>query len=352
MKVEKLMHTAFIDTAAATSVPAADIAEPVLTVENLKTYFRSPQGLARVVDDVSFSVQQGRTLAIVGESGSGKTMLSRSIMGLVPEPPGIRAGGRVMFDGKDLRALPERELRKLRGRAMSMVFQDPMTSLNPLMRIEDQIVEVLRWHLRMSRQDAQKRALELLQLVGVPSPERRLKEYPHQLSGGLRQRVMIAIGIACKPKLLLADEPTTALDVSIQEQILRLLKSYQRENSMAMIYISHDLGTVAGIADDIAVMYAGRIVEHGPARQVLNAPRMRYTQALLRSISRLDAPSHSRLEVIAGRPPALTDLPEGCAFAPRCKHAQAKCMNARPSLAGAGHAFACWYPADAKEATL
>ena len=274
-------------------------------------------------------------------------MLARSIMGLVPEPPGIRAGGRVLFDGKDLIALSEREMSRIRGRDVAMVFQDPMTSLNPVLRIGEQIAEVVRHHLGMDRAAARARALELLTAVGIPMPERRLDEYPHQLSGGLRQRVVIAIALACRPRLLIADEPTTALDVSIQAQILRLLKRYQRENEMAMIFVSHDLGTVAGIADDIAVMYAGRIVEYGPVGQVLNAPRMPYTEALLRSIPRLDAPSHGRLDAIRGRPPLLTALPEGCAFQARCPYAQPRCATERPSLSGAPHAFACWFPCSA-----
>ena len=320
---------------------------PLLVVEGLCTHLKTPQGLARVVDQVSFSLARKRVLAVVGESGSGKSMLARSIMGLVPEPPGIRAGGRVLFDGKDLIALSEREMSRIRGRDVAMVFQDPMPSLNPVLRIGEQIAEVVRHHLGMDRAAARARALELLTAVGIPMPERRLDEYPHQLSGGLRQRVVIAIALACRPRLLIADEPTTALDVSIQAQILRLLKRYQRENEMAMIFVSHDLGTVAGIADDIAVMYAGRIVEYGPVGQVLNAPRMPYTEALLRSIPRLDAPSHGRLDAIRGRPPLLTALPEGCAFQARCPYAQPRCATERPSLSGAPHAFACWFPCSA-----
>jgi peptide/nickel transport system ATP-binding protein len=317
---------------------------PLLVVDRLCTHLRTPQGLARVVDEVSFSLARKRVLAVVGESGSGKSMLARSIMGLVPEPPGIRAGGRVLFDGRDLLVLPEHEMRGIRGRDIAMVFQDPMTSLNPVLRVGEQIAEVVRHHLGMDRAAARARDLELLTAVGIPMPERRLDEYPHQLSGGLRQRVVIAIALACRPRLLIADEPTTALDVSIQAQILRLLKRYQRENDMAMIFVSHDLGTVAGIADDIAVMYAGRIVEYGPVAQVLNAPRMPYTEALLRSIPRLDAPSHGRLDAIRGRPPLLTALPAGCAFQARCRYAEPRCATERPHLSGAPHAFACWFP--------
>ena len=318
--------------------------DPVLVVDDLRTHLRTPNGLARVVDGVSFSLHPKRTLAVVGESGSGKSMLARSIMGLVPEPPGIRAGGRVMFDGKDLRTLSEQDMSRVRGKDIAMVFQDPMTSLNPVLRVGEQIAEVVRHHLGMDNAAARDRALELLRAVGIPAPERRLDEYPHQLSGGLRQRVVIAMALACKPRLLIADEPTTALDVSIQAQILRLLKQYQTDSAMAMIFVSHDLGTVAGLADEIAVMYAGRIVEYGAVRDVLEAPRMPYTEGLLRSIPRLDAPSHGRLEVIRGRPPALDDLPKGCAFAPRCPYAVDRCREERPSLSDGAHGYACWFP--------
>lgn len=324
----------------------------VLQVEDLKTWFNTPRGIARVVDGVSLRIKRGRTLAVVGESGSGKTMLARSIMGLIPEPPGIRAGGSVWFKGQDLRQLPEREMQKLRGDRIAMIFQDPMSSLNPVLPIGEQIAEVLVEHLGMNWQQANARALELLIDVGVPSPEQRLKEYPHQLSGGLRQRVMIAIGMACRPDLLIADEPTTALDVSIQAQILRLMKRYQRENNMAMLFVSHDLGTVAGIADDIMVMYAGKVVEYGSARQVLHSPRMPYTRALLRAIPRLDR--KSRLQVIDGRPPDLTQLPQGCAFAARCEFAADQCRAQIPTLEFEdGHGYACWKPvARTKEAEV
>lgn len=324
----------------------------VLQVEDLKTWFNTPRGIARVVDGVSLRIKRGRALAVVGESGSGKTMLARSIMGLIPEPPGIRAGGSVWFKGQDLRQLPEREMQKLRGDRIAMIFQDPMSSLNPVLPIGEQIAEVLVEHLGMNWQQANARALELLIDVGVPSPEQRLKEYPHQLSGGLRQRVMIAIGMACRPDLLIADEPTTALDVSIQAQILRLMKRYQRENNMAMLFVSHDLGTVAGIADDIMVMYAGKVVEYGSARQVLHSPRMPYTRALLRAIPRLDR--KSRLQVIDGRPPDLTQLPQGCAFAARCEFAADQCRAQIPTLeVEDGHGYACWKPvARTKEAEV
>ena len=324
--------------------PSTVVAEPLLAIDDLKTHIRTRGGLARVVDGVTLSVRRGQTLAVVGESGSGKSMLARSIMGIVPEPPGIRAGGRVLFDGRDLRSLSEREMSAIRGRDIAMVFQDPMTSLNPVLRIGEQIAEVVRHHLGMDRAAARTRAHELLVDVGIPLPERRLDEYPHQLSGGLRQRVLIAIALACRPRLLIADEPTTALDVSIQAQILRLLKQYQRDNHMAMIFVSHDLGTVAGLADEIAVMYAGRIVERGPAAEVLAAPRMPYTEGLLRSIPRLDAPSHGRLEAIRGRPPVPTALPSGCAFRARCPYARERCAEETPLPGTGAHVYACWYP--------
>lgn len=324
-------------------VSAAD--ELVLDVQELNTWFNTSRGLARVVDGVSLRISRGRTLAVVGESGSGKTMLARSIMGLVPEPPGIRAGGSVWFKGRDLRQLAEGEMQKLRGNRIAMIFQDPMSSLNPVLPIGEQIAEVLVEHRGMSWQQAEARALELLVDVGLPSPEQRLKAYPHQLSGGLRQRVMIAIGMSCRPDLLIADEPTTALDVSIQAQILRLMKRYQRENNMAMLFVSHDLGTVAGIADDIMVMYAGRVVEYGSAQQVLHKPRMPYTRALLRAIPRLDR--KSRLEAIEGRPPDLAQLPQGCAFAPRCEIATEHCYHNRPALdLKSSHRYACWTPVE------
>lgn len=334
----------FMSTMTLRQVKDAEKTPPLLAVRNLSTHLSTPSGVARVVDDVSLTVSRGRTLAVVGESGSGKSMLARSIMRIVPSPPGIHAGGEVLLSGKDLCALSERDMSRVRGRDVAMVFQDPMTSLNPVLRIGDQITEVVRHHLGMSKADARARALELLISVGIPMPERRLGEYPHQLSGGLRQRVIIAIALACRPQILIADEPTTALDVSIQAQILRLLRRYQRDNGMGMIFVSHDLGTVAGLADEIAVMYAGRIVERGPTASVLGSPRMPYTEALLRSIPRLDAPSHGRLEAIPGRPPALAALPRGCAFHDRCHYARDGCREERPSLVGADHAVACWFP--------
>ncbi|GAB1269634.1 ABC transporter ATP-binding protein [Aurantivibrio infirmus] len=325
----------------------------LLQVDKLKTYFETSGGLAKVVDGISFTLEAGKTLAIVGESGSGKTMLARSIMGLIPVPPGIVAGGSIHFQGQDLRLLEEHKLSALRGNDIAMIFQDPMSSLNPVLNIGEQLSEGLIRHKKLSKKEALKRALSLLEDVGVPAPQQRLGEYPHQLSGGLRQRVMIAIAIACDPAVLIADEPTTALDVSVQAQILRLLKNKQRQANMAMIFVSHDLATVAGIADDIAVMYAGKIVEIGPAKALIQNPRMPYTHALLQSIPRIDARSHQELAVIEGRPPDLRQLPRGCNFADRCQYAQQKCRESEPELGGEmsenqslvpEHRFACWYP--------
>ena len=318
---------------------------PLLQVCDLRVEFRTARGALRAVDGVSFELDAGRTLGIVGESGCGKTVLSRSLLRLNPI-----AGGRVVFDGQDLAAMDEADLRLVRGKDMSIVFQDPMTSLNPVLTIGSQIAETLTHHLRMGRGPAWTRARELLAAVGIPSPDARLREYPHQLSGGMRQRVTIAMALACEPRLLIADEPTTALDVTVQAQILDLLQQQQRERGMAMILISHDLGVVAGRTDEIAVMYAGRIVERAPTRQLFEHTRMPYTQALLRAIPRLDHDSHTRLLAIGGRPPDLVDPPPGCRFAPRCDRVRDRCREDEPPLGAdsdPGHQFACWYPVGA-----
>ena len=315
---------------------------PLLEVTDLRVEFRTERGPLRAVEGVSFELAAGRTLGIVGESGCGKTVLSRSLLRLNPI-----AGGRVVFDGHDLTTMDEAELRAVRGRDVSIVFQDPMTSLNPVLTIGSQIAETLTHHLRMGRQAARTRARELLAAVGIPSPDARLREYPHQLSGGMRQRVTIAMALACEPRLLIADEPTTALDVTVQAQILDLLKQQQRERGMAMILISHDLGVVAGRTDEIAVMYAGRIVEQAPTRLLFERTRMPYTEALLRAIPRLEHASHTRLLAIGGRPPDLVDPPPGCRFAPRCDRAQQRCRVEEPPLGADSvpdHRFACWYP--------
>jgi peptide/nickel transport system ATP-binding protein len=328
-----------------------DPSRPVLEVHDLKTHFGTPHGTVRAVDGVSFSLAQARTLGVVGESGSGKTVLCKSIMGLLPRRNVMRSGT-VRLAGKDLTAMPEKELRKVWGAEVGMIFQDPMTSLNPVRKVGGQVAESLRHHLGMDRKTADETTLALLRSVGIPEPERRKNQYPHQLSGGLRQRVTIAIALACGPRLVLADEPTTALDVTVQAQILDLLDSQQRDRQMAMILVTHDLGVVAGRADEIAVMYAGKIVEKAPTRTLFSEMRMPYTEALLQSVPRLGNPSHSRLRAIPGRPPDMAALPRGCRFAPRCAYAQSRCHEEEPHLRPAetpGHSFACWYPVGTPE---
>ena len=329
----------------------APIEGPLLDVKDLTTYFKTPRGLARAVDGVTFTLERGRTLGVVGESGSGKTVLSRSIMGLLPRNNVVRSGT-ASFEGHDLVTASDDQLRSLWGSQMAMVFQDPMTSLNPVMKIGNQITEVLRQHLDITKDYSKELALALLQSVGIPEAERRLSEYPHQMSGGMRQRVVIAIAIACGPKLLFADEPTTALDVTVQAQILDLLQEQQRERFMAMILVTHDLGVVAGRADNIAVMYAGRVVEAAPTRTLFRTMSHPYTEALMRSIPKLSAPSHTRLTAIGGRPPDIIHPPAGCKFSPRCPYVQAKCREEEPPLQDSsepGHAFRCWIPVGTPE---
>ncbi len=331
--------------------PAQPLDGPLLDVVDIRTHFQTGRGLVRAVDGVSFSLERGKTLGIVGESGSGKSVLSRSVMGLLPKKNLVREGS-IHFEGRDISNLPNDEQRKLWGSQMSMVFQDPMTSLNPVMKIGNQITESLLFHLDVSKSFAKETAISLLQSVGIPEPERRVKQYPHEMSGGMRQRVMIAIAIACGPKLLFADEPTTALDVTVQAQILDLLSAQQRERFMAMILVTHDLGVVAGRTDEIAVMYAGKIVEKAPTRTLFSEMRMPYTEALVHSIPKLADPSHTRLNVIPGRPPDLVNPPTGCNFSPRCPYAQDKCREEEPPLLPApavGHEFACWFPVGSPE---
>ncbi|MBV8462270.1 MAG: ABC transporter ATP-binding protein [Acidimicrobiales bacterium] len=319
---------------------------PLLKVEDLHTSFRTSRGTVKAVDGVSFTLQPGETLGVVGESGSGKTVLARSIMGLLPLRDVIRSGT-VHFAGHELTAMAPEELRQVWGAELSMIFQDPMTALNPVKRIGEQITESLRLHLDMDRGNANSTAVELLRQVGIPSPELRVRWYPFELSGGMRQRVMIAIALACAPRLVMADEPTTGLDVTVQAQILDLLRDLQRERHMAVMLVTHDLGVVATRTDHIMVMYAGRIVEKAPTRTLFGDTRMPYTQALMDSIPRLSQPSGARLHAIAGRPPDLIHPPVGCKFAPRCPYAQDKCRESEPPLRTAGsadHLFACWFP--------
>jgi len=336
-------------TGSATGAP--DAGTELLKVVDLKTHFRTERGTVRAVDGVSLSLAQGRTLGVVGESGSGKTILSRSIMGLLPSRNVVR-DGHIFYEGSDIVGYSQNDMRRVWGSEMAMVFQDPMTSLNPVMKIGRQITESLIHHLSMDKGEATETALALLQSVGIPEPQQRLEEYPHQLSGGMRQRVTIAIALACGPKILFADEPTTALDVTVQAQILNLLQKQQTERHMAMILVTHDLGVVAGRTDDIAVMYAGKIVEQAPTSVLFDKMKMPYTEALVSSIPKLANPSHTRLAIISGRPPDLVNPPRGCNFGPRCNYVQDKCREEEPPLVAAetpGHFYRCWFPVDTPE---
>jgi oligopeptide/dipeptide ABC transporter ATP-binding protein len=327
---------------------------PLLEVENLDVSFATSRGNLRAVQGVSFSLEQGKTLGVVGESGSGKTVLSRAIMGLLPRLSAVQTGS-VRYNGAEILNAPNDELRKLWSTHIAMVFQDPMTSLNPVQRIGNQITEPLKIHLKLSKAEAKETALSLLMQVGIPSPVERYEAYPAQLSGGMRQRVMIAIALACAPRLLLADEPTTGLDVTVQAQILDLLSQLQRDRNMAMILVTHDLGVVATRTDEIIVMYAGNVVERAPTSVLFKSMAMPYTEALLKSIPRIANPSHSRLVAIEGRPPDLIHPPAGCPFSPRCPYAQEKCHREKPPLveAAPGHTYACWYPlTDANRASV
>ena len=305
----------------------------------------------RAVDGVSFTLERGKSLGVVGESGSGKTVLSRSIMGLLPRRTTLRSGT-VLFEGNDISSADPKLMRQFWGTEMSMIFQDPMTSLNPVVRVGRQITESLTKRLGMPKDQALATAERLLADVRIPEPQRRLREFPYQLSGGMRQRVSIAIALACGPTLLFADEPTTALDVTVQAQILDLLDEQRSDRNMSMILVTHDLGVVAGRTDEIAVMYAGKLVEKAPTKVLFSKMKMPYTEALLRSIPRIEDHSHTRLQVIAGRPPALIDPPPGCRFAPRCPYAQERCTVEEPPLVEAdtpGHFYACWYPVGSAE---
>jgi oligopeptide transport system ATP-binding protein len=316
----------------------------LLEVKNLKTQFFTQDGVVHAVNGITYEVDQGETVAIVGESGSGKSVGVMSLIRLIPEPPGKIVDGEVWFDGQDLLKLNEEELRRIRGNRIAMIFQDPMTSLNPVLTIGRQITEAIELHLRLNRDEARKRAVELLELVGIPGASSRLDDYPHQFSGGMRQRVMIAMGLSCNPQLLIADEPTTALDVTIQAQIVDLVERLKEELGMAIIWITHDLGVVAGMADRVIVMYSGFIVEEADVDSLYAQPRHPYTLGLLRSIPRLDLGRQKRLIPIEGLPPDLLDPPSHCPFAPRCTFQMEKCWQENPPLmdVGAGHRSACW----------
>ena len=320
---------------------------PLLQVENLQTHFRTPDGINRAVDGVSFHVEAGETVAVVGESGCGKSVTANSILRLIPEPPG-KIAGRILFEGRDLLTLPDRAMRQIRGNEISMIFQEPMTSLNPVLTIGRQLGETLRLHQGLDRQAAEARGIEMLRLVGIPEPARRIRNYPHQLSGGMRQRVMIAMALACSPKLLIADEPTTALDVTIQEQILDLMRDLKTRVGAAIILITHDLGVVAEVASRVIVMYAGRKVEEAPVAELFRAPKHPYTQGLIGAVPKLGSSltgTRTRLAEIPGLVPSLKQRIEGCVFAGRCPYATDLCRQIAPALElkAPAHIAACHY---------
>lgn len=316
----------------------------LLDVRDLRTQFQTQDGLVNAVNGVSFQLEEGETLGIVGESGCGKSVTMLSIMRLIPQPPGKISAGQILFHGTDLIKLSDEQIRRIRGHKIAMIFQDPMTSLNPVLTIGRQISEALELHLCMTSKQARVRTIELLQLVNIPEAANRINDYPHQFSGGMRQRVMIAMALSCNPELLIADEPTTALDVTIQAQIIDLVRRLQRELGMAVIWITHDLGVVAGMCERVNVMYAGFVIESAQVRDIYASPQHPYTKGLLASIPRLDAKSKSKLTPIEGLPPDLIDLPKGCPFAARCSYVQDICRAERPQLrpVGAGHHTACW----------
>jgi peptide/nickel transport system ATP-binding protein len=328
-------------------VATIDVSDPLLQVNNLYTQFDTPRGIARAVDGVTFSLERGKTLGIVGESGSGKSVLSRTIIDILAKDGSVLYDGEIIFEGRDLRNLSEKEMREIRGREIAMVFQDPMSSLNPVKKIGKQITEVLTKRMGMGSRLAKVRAAELINSVGMPDAEQQLGRYPMHLSGGMRQRVAIAIAIACEPKLLIADEPTTALDVTIQAQILDLLKEQQKKHNMSVILITHNLGIVSGYTDHVAVMYAGKIVEKCSTSELISKPIMPYTEALMNSAPSLADAPHTRLQAIPGLPPNLLNLPAGCSFNSRCTYKDEKCSSDVPdltSLNNSDHSFACWYP--------
>ena len=317
--------------------------ESLLSIRDLHTHFRTDDGIVKAVDGVSLEIQPGETVGIVGESGSGKSVTCLSVLGLVPRPPAFFPRGEVVFGGRNLLNMSETDLEDIRGNDIAMIFQDPMTSLNPYLTIERQLTEVLEVHQRIGRAEARGKCIEMLGSVGIPSPDRRIDQYPHEYSGGMRQRVVIAMALLCRPKLLIADEPTTALDVTIQAQILDLIEELRGELNMSVILVTHDLGVIAGTADRVAVMYAGRIVEQGTTESVFESPRHPYTRGLLESIPRLDGHTES-LTAIPGLPPDLSNLPTGCPFHPRCSLATSKCQSEYPEKVAFenSHWSACW----------
>jgi len=315
----------------------------ILEVKDLQTHFFTRRGVIKAVDGVSFTLREGETLGLVGESGCGKTITSLSIIRLVPKPAGRIVGGEIIFDGEDLLDKDEREMREIRGKRISMILQDPMTSLNPVFTVGEQVAESIRIHQKIKGRQVDEQVKEMLRLVGIPAPEMRMRNYPHQMSGGMRQRIVAAIALSCQPQLLIADEPTTALDVTIQAQLLRLLKDIQTQSNLSMIVITHDLGIVAKVCDRVAVMYAGRIVESAGVRDIFNNPRHPYTQALLQSLPKLDS-TVDRLYSIEGQPPDLLNPPPGCRFRPRCGKVGDRCDGYYPEQVqvGEGHYVSCW----------
>lgn len=316
----------------------------LLDIKNLQTHFFTEDGVVKAVDGVTYDLQEGETLALVGESGCGKSVSALSILRLIPNPPGRIVGGTVEFEGVDLLQLSEEEMRKVRGNRIAMVFQEPMTSLNPVLTIGRQLTESLELHRGLTKQQSKEEAGRLLELVGIPDGFNRLEDYPHQFSGGMRQRVMIAIALSCQPRLLIADEPTTALDVTIQAQILELMQRLSKELGAAILIITHNLGVVARYADRVNVMYAGRIIERGSAQEIYKNPKHPYTEGLLKSVPRLDQARTEKLDPIQGMPPDLVNLPPGCPFRPRCKYVIDKCSEELPPLISVGenHTAACW----------
>ena len=308
------------------------MSEKLLEVKNLKTYFYTDEGVVKSVDDVSFDVEKGKTLGIVGESGCGKSITSLSIMQLVETPPGKIVGGEIIYQGENLLEKNKDQMRKIRGGEIAMIFQEPMTSLNPVFTVGKQIMEALRLHTDLDKEKAKERAIEMLKLVKIPLPEKRFNEYPHQLSGGMRQRVMIAMALSCNPKLLICDEPTTALDVTIQAQILDLINELKEKLGTSVMMITHDLGVIAEVADDVMVMYAGKVVEYGSADDIFESPKHPYTSGLMNCIPKLTDEDHTRLDVIKGMVPSFDQMPKGCAFCPRCSEAKDICRERMPEL--------------------
>jgi oligopeptide/dipeptide ABC transporter ATP-binding protein len=323
----------------------------VLEIEDLKTQFFTSAGVVKAVDGISYTVDAGETVALVGESGCGKSVSALSILRLIPWPPGKIVDGHIKFDGVDLASLSEEEIRKIRGRDIGIVFQEPMTSLNPVLSINEQLSETLITHFSITKVEAREKALSLLEMVGISDPKRRLDQYPHHLSGGMRQRVMIAMALSCEPKLIIADEPTTALDVTIQAQILELMKELTKRLGVSMIIITHNLGVVARYADRVNVMYAGRIIETGTAKNIYHNPQHPYTLALLKSIPRMDLARQDKLDPIEGQPPDLTQLDQGCSFRPRCRYSTDTCAKADPKLEAIsdGHSAACFESGNLQE---